>query len=318
MQKGSNGLGSKGAHHPNYFLKMANGRLRGEPIFAIELPPSTGTANARLVTAEVRASGAFDAPILYSNEKHSAFVLPSKMRCTPVKYIMFKGGRLLLLGDHVVVQGTDENVYYAIVNDFWMDPSGQKWVKLQWLLPKISFSLQIDGPKESLDPSFFTLGKRWMMTDCASDLLVGPMHTQMERIESLIDVFFSPQRLQRPLDNSLVSHNRDFDDESSSSISRRSSVDRAFPDHLSMLINGSATSSSPVSADGKQQQQLSLHIKRVHSDGELEIKKKRRKIVHTDNVADLLTSETPLSIVQQRNNIMDDVELAHLLCNIIE
>lgn len=141
---------------------MASGRWRGPPIFAPELPPSTGTANARLVPAEIRASAELEAPILYGE---AAPVLLAKSRMTPVKYIMFRG-RLLFIGDHVAIRGDDSQVYFAIVHDFWIVPTGQKYVHFQWLLPKIRYALEIDGPREKIHPNFFTLGKAHDLIMC--------------------------------------------------------------------------------------------------------------------------------------------------------
>jgi hypothetical protein len=137
---------------PNFFLQStASGRWRGEPIYAPELPPSAGSANVRLVPADVRESAALDAPIISNCERKSDGT------GREAKYIMFRG-RLLFIGDHVAVRGDDSQIYFAIVHNFWMVPTGQKYVHLQWLLPKAKYALDIDGPNEKIDASFFTLG----------------------------------------------------------------------------------------------------------------------------------------------------------------
>jgi hypothetical protein len=238
----------------SFFLQTQNGRWRGEPVFAPELPPSTGTANVRLVPADIRESGSLDAVTVHSE---IGAPLAIKADMIPAKYIMFRG-RLLFIGDHVAVRGDDAQIYFAIVHDFWIVPTGLKYVKLQWLLPKSRYALEIDGPKERLDPHYFTL---------------GPMHDRAELIDSIVDVFFSPQQIRQPLEDSTP------------------------PPQVPSL--GQYTSSRRSSLESPLEPLLTE--RRIASDSELDYGK----------VGLEMERRKPPALV----NILDDVEMAHLLCS---
>lgn len=268
-----------------YFLPAAGGRLRGEPIFAPELPPSAGTANVRLVPAEIRSAATLDAPILYSEPAPP----PGKTNTITAKYIMFNG-RLLFIGDHVAIRGDDAQIYFAIIHDFWMIPPGQKYVKLQWLLPKNQFALEIDGPKEKIDPSYFNL---------------GPMHDRAEQIESIMDVFFSPQLLRRPLEG--PSPVPQVPSPVPSPSERRSSIETSLLEGIMFTSQGGIFPSQEGEISPSQKEIPPFQRdKRILSDSEIELGK--MPISGSKEFA------IPRKVIPI-TNILDDVEMAHLLCS---
>lgn len=248
-----------------------------------------------LVPADMRMSAALDAPLYRKAQQGEAYqpqygaqeapsLSPLECPMIPIKYMMYRG-HLLFIGDHVAIRGDDSQVYFAIVTDYWLVPTGQKYVRLQWLLPKRAHSLQIDGPPERLDPSYFSL---------------GPLHGRMEPIECILDVFFSPQRLRRPLEDprrvitlnqcrpDCVEQSKDDSfllDDILSTISYEES-ERT----LECLPRRNPTASVSVDAT-------------AHSDSEMDVRQRGR----------ILMKAPPA--IRYTNSIMDDVEMAHLLCS---
>lgn len=111
---------------------------------------------------------------------------PAPLPPAALKYIMH-GGRLVFQSDYIAVRGSDSQVYYAVVRDFWFTPEGAKMFTMQWLLPRAEYAAEADGPCELLKPEYFTLG-----TVSPSPSVVGPEHEQAESMNAVIAVFYSP------------------------------------------------------------------------------------------------------------------------------
>ena len=183
---------------------MADRRLRTEPVFPLQSQQTTEKTTsmtkdsqpaqkscyytlpngARLAPARVMSFAHDGSGIPYDNEsggddESNDDEMSSEDENSVTRYLMIRGGKMLLVGDHVAVQGDDENIYYAIVRGLWMSAEGAKIVSLQWLLPRPEHALDIDGPPENILPSFFSL---------------GPVHERLEPAECIVDVFFSSQR----------------------------------------------------------------------------------------------------------------------------
>lgn len=92
----------------------------------------------------------------------------------PIKFIIHRG-ITIYQGDHVSIRGSDSQVYFAILMDFWLTENGKRYCTLRWLLPK---------PKASFTSA---LQERF-------DL--GPIHQRVEAMETILDVFYSPYRDQ--------------------------------------------------------------------------------------------------------------------------
>lgn len=244
-----------------------------------------------LVPADMRTSTALDAPVhkqgisgvgleLRSALQEAPSSRPSTAPMIPVKYMMYQG-QLLFVGDHVAIRGDDSQVYFAIVTDYWLVPTGQKYVRLQWLLPKRAHALQIDGHAECLDPAYFDL---------------GPLHERMEPIECIVDVFFSPQRLKRPLEgpSRVVS----------SSPSGPEEAERFRDDSLLDAILGTASREDAARTSHSMSPSPSALIRvGAHSDSEMDVRPLGRSLAK------------PPAQSRYAGNIMDDVEMAHLLCS---
>ena len=93
---------------------------------------------------------------------------------SPIKFIINRG-ITIYQGDHVSIRGSDSQVYFAIVMDFWLTENGKRYYTLRWLLPK---------PKASF-------------TSALQDRFdLGPIHQRVEAMETILDVFYSPYRDQ--------------------------------------------------------------------------------------------------------------------------
>ena len=233
-------------------------------------------------------------------------------------------GNLLFIGDHVAVRGDDGQVYCAVVHDFWMVPGGQKWVKLQWLLPKRAFALQIDGPPEQIDPSYFSPGTRLLnnVTVILTYTLagVGPVHDRMEQIECIIDVFFSPQRMPRSIEGptEVMEWNNPHHSHHTSSSNLISSRSSSVGSLMAHSDDGSRAS-TPLSFD--------RDTNRHFSDSEIEYRGARMRISQIAPLSfpqhiikSASSSSTAMPTDQMRRvkpigTIIEDVEIAHLLCS---
>lgn len=305
--RGKTGSAGKISLPSTLFLHTGSGRWRGEPVFAPELTPSAGSANVRLIPAEIRASSASDSQVLHQEGGGAAAIIPSKSQWRPVKYIMLRG-RLLFIGDHVAVRGDDGQIYFAIVCDFWMVPSGAKYFSLQWLLPKLKHALLIDGPREHIDPSFFIL---------------GPMHDRAEQLDSIVDVFFSPQSLRRPLEGPtpLISSFSSADPATGSAsstpssrpcspLSRRAgSIDETLPqdDYFSFSVSG-------LDTPPERERGGAVGRREVRSDSEVEL---HRPVCFAYGLSPSPSERSPLSPGGEATSILEDVEMAHLLCSMV-
>lgn len=98
---------------------------------------------------------------------------------SPIKFIINRG-ITIYQGDHVSIRGSDSQVYFAIVMDFWLTENGKRYYTLRWLLPK---------PKASI-------------TSALQDRFdLGPIHQRVEAMETILDVFYSPYRDQMTAEN---------------------------------------------------------------------------------------------------------------------
>ena len=92
----------------------------------------------------------------------------------PIKFIIHRG-ITIYQGDHVSIRGSDSQVYFAILMDFWLTENGKRYCTLRWLLPK---------PKASF-------------TSALHDRFdLGPIHQRVEAMETILNVFYSPYRDQ--------------------------------------------------------------------------------------------------------------------------
>lgn len=97
----------------------------------------------------------------------------------PVKFIIHRG-ITIYQGDHVSIRGSDSQVYFAVLMDFWLTENGKRYCTLRWLLPK---------PKASFTSA---LQERFEL---------GPIHERVEAMETILDVFYSPYRDQMTAEN---------------------------------------------------------------------------------------------------------------------
>lgn len=98
---------------------------------------------------------------------------------TPVKFIINRGATIYQ-GDHVSIRGSDSQVYFAVVMDFWLTVNGRRYCTLRWLIPKPNHSFSAP-----LQDRFH----------------LGPIHEKVEAMESILDVFYSPYRNQMSSDS---------------------------------------------------------------------------------------------------------------------
>lgn len=92
----------------------------------------------------------------------------------PIKFIINRG-TTIYQGDHVSIRGSDSQVYFAVLMDFWLTENGKRYCTLRWLLP---------APKASFTSA---LQNRFD---------IGPVHERVEPMETILDVFYSPYRDQ--------------------------------------------------------------------------------------------------------------------------
>ena len=98
---------------------------------------------------------------------------------SPIKFIIHRGVTIYQ-GDHVSIKGSDAQIYFAVLMDFWLTENGKRYCTLRWLLPR---------PKASFTSA---LQNRF-------DL--GPVHERVEAMETILDVFYSPYRDQFTAEN---------------------------------------------------------------------------------------------------------------------
>lgn len=96
----------------------------------------------------------------------------------PIKFIS-KRGLTIYQGDHVSIRGSDSQVYFAVMLDFWLTENGKKYCTLRWLLPRAKIPL--DAP----------LHDRFEL---------GPVHERVESMDIILEVFYSPFRDQMTAD----------------------------------------------------------------------------------------------------------------------
>jgi hypothetical protein len=111
------------------------------------------------------------------NENKSAKLLhsnttASKSNGISTKYIINQG-MAVYQGDHVSIRGTDSQVYYAVLIDFWLTEVGRSYCIFRWLLPSAKWS-----PSSPLQFRFDP----------------GPLHERVEAMDSVLSVFYSPYR----------------------------------------------------------------------------------------------------------------------------
>jgi hypothetical protein len=116
----------------------------------------------------------------------------------PIKFIIHRG-ITIYQGDHVSIRGSDSQVYFAILMDFWLTENGKRYCTLRWLLPR---------PKASF-------------TSALQDRFdLGPIHQRVEAMETILDVFYSPYRDQMTAEiirrKFLLSSTNDSNSETSS------------------------------------------------------------------------------------------------------
>lgn len=94
-----------------------------------------------------------------------------------VKYIMLRH-KMLYQRDYVAIRGSDNQMYFAVVKDFWFSSEGRKLFTLQWLLPHQDHIVAINTMSlGKILPSYFIL---------------GPDHDKPEPLEAILDIFYSP------------------------------------------------------------------------------------------------------------------------------
>lgn len=138
----------------------------GLPVFPKQLPPSVGALKIQLIPASTTlTTESIDLDVPESGK-------------TTVRYTVFRRKRLLFQGDHVVVRGSDESIYFGIIQNIFIGSLGDRRVLLRWLLPRPQFMSKIDGPPENICPTYFKL---------------GPLQSRSESVEAcIVDVFYSP------------------------------------------------------------------------------------------------------------------------------
>lgn len=119
----------------------------------------------------------------YVNPKYSGhYYHPQQQQFNlnaPIKFIINRG-TTIYQGDHVSIRGSDSQIYFAVLMDFWLTENGKRYCTLRWLLPK---------PKASFTSA---LQNRF-------DL--GPVHERVEAMETILDIFYSPYRDQMTAEN---------------------------------------------------------------------------------------------------------------------
>lgn len=295
----SKNFAGKALLHPSLFLESSHqaGRWRSEPVFAAELPPSTGTGNVQLVPATMRASDDPASPIIDTGSYGPP--MPIRQDALQVKYLVHRG-RLLFIGDHIVVRGDDGQIYFAVLRDFWMTPTNCKYFTLQWLLPKPSSAANIDGPQEGLDPILF---------------LLGPLHERAEPVDAIIDVFYSPLASRKPIEGPtpLASKTATPGLEGRRSVCYDDSIlgKKIFksPLYASLGASASGNMTPSPSAEG-------IAETRCHSDTEIDYRQSREILSKASSILlEPLTS--PIKSSLSSHNILEDVEMAHLLCSMV-
>lgn len=107
---------------------------------------------------------------------------PSLPKPSALKFIINKGVTLYQ-GDHVAILGEDSQVYFALLLDFWMTEHGRRFCSLRWLIPKTGTSQK--GEASILPATAPSL----------ESLQLGPIHSRVESMEVILDVFYSPYRM---------------------------------------------------------------------------------------------------------------------------
>lgn len=144
--------------------------------FVVPAPFSIGNNNTHYSAASTgNVLNAARANTVYRTQQQSQ--LPSSSQynlSSPIKFIINRGCTIYQ-GDHVSIRGSDSQIYFALVVDFWLTENGKRYCTLRWLLP---------NPKASFTSA---LHERFSL---------GPIHDRVEAMETILDVFYSPYRDQ--------------------------------------------------------------------------------------------------------------------------
>jgi hypothetical protein len=132
--------------------------------------------NLRSVLDQINGSGPEPGSKALQARRHGAFPNP-----LAIKFIIHNG-LTMYQGDHVAVRGDDEQIYFAILQDFWLTESGRRYCTLRWLLPRAPSAL---FNLTQLRPDAFTF---------------GPAHERVESMDVLVDVFYSPYKANIAVD----------------------------------------------------------------------------------------------------------------------
>ncbi len=326
------------------FLQTSGGQWRSEPIYPPELQPTAGSANVRLIPAPIRES-----PELAEEAEGTEggggdpAVAQSMAHLQPIMYTMFRG-RLLFIGDHVALRGDDDLIFFAIICDFWMVPSGEKYIKVQWLIPRLDRIDQIDGPRERIDPTHFSLGTAAcpppppaiaaghehpaarrvtpspslsapLTHALARGNLVGPMHDRSESIDAIVDVFYSPQSLSRPLEGpSLESEAEEEGDDDESPLSSLSDAAPSLADTAPSLSTTSPTGDAHPAPEDSMVAPPGSHGGMVCASAEGPAAAQEEGAEGRGYALEPLPCKALPKGSRARPSILEDVEMAYILC----
>lgn len=87
---------------------------------------------------------------------------------------------LLFEGDHIVIRGSDSMAYFAIIEEFKVNESGDRLFRFSWLLPKPDYTEQIlRSRSDEFDPQHYK---------------IGPKGVEFVSVDVISNVLYSPQR----------------------------------------------------------------------------------------------------------------------------
>jgi hypothetical protein len=88
---------------------------------------------------------------------------------------------LLFEGDHIVIRGSDSMAYFAIIEEFKVNESGDRLFRFSWLLPKPEYTEQIlSSRSDEFDPQHYK---------------IGPKGAEFVSVNAISNVLYSPQRI---------------------------------------------------------------------------------------------------------------------------
>lgn len=152
-------------------LKSLIERVKSENIVAGNFTAHSAVSNG---STGAYPNNTHQSGMMHGPQPPSQTSRPNNYLNAPIKFITYKGSTVYQ-GDHVSIRGSDSQVYFAILKDFWLTESGKKFCRLRWLLPRVKASFT-----SPLQDRF--------------DL--GPVHERVEAMETILDVFYSPYRDQ--------------------------------------------------------------------------------------------------------------------------